>query len=129
MNVPARNGGFYVVTAKYADGTESTGSNEAGTSGSPVIVTVRMQGASKLIVEGSNFSAGATVIVDGLSFTSTAKVKRGGTRIIQKGTLSNGQTIRQLLDSRAIGADGQRASLVGIRNRSGAVQVVLFVEP
>ena len=129
MNVPARNGGFYVVTAKYADGTESTGSNEAGTFGSPVIVTVRLQGASKLTVEGSNFSAGATVIVDGLSFTSTAKVKRGGTRIIQKGTLSNGQTIRQLLDSRAIGADGQRASLVGIRNRSGAVQVVLFVEP
>lgn len=129
MNVPARNGGFYVVTAKYADGTESPGSNEAGTAGSPVIVTVRLQGASKLIVEGSNFTAGATVIVDGLSFTSTAKVKLGGPRIIQKGTLSSGQTLRQHLASRSFVTDGQRASLVGIRNRSGAVQVVLFVEP
>jgi hypothetical protein len=127
MNVPARNGGFYLVTAKYADGTESAGSNEAGTSGSPNIVTVRLQGASKLLVEGSNFSTGATVVVDGLSFTSPAKIKRGGTRIVQKGTLSNGQTIRQLLESRSIGADGQRSSLVGVINRSGAVQVAILV--
>ena len=129
MNVPARNGGFYVVTARSSDGSESVGSNEATTSGSPVVVTIRLQGSSKVVIDGSNFTSNATVIVDGLEFSSPPKVKRGGTRIIQKGVLSSGQTFRQHLASRSIGANGQRASLVGIRNRSGAVQVVLFVEP
>ncbi len=128
MNVPARLGGFFVVTAKYSDGTESAGSNEASSAGGPVIVTVRLQGSSKLIIDGSNFSANASVVVDGLTFTSSAKVKRGGTRIIQKGVLATGQTLSQHLTSRSIGADGQRSSLIGVRNRSGAVAVVIFVD-
>lgn len=128
MNVPARNGGLYVVTAQYADGTQSAASNEAGTAGSPQVVSIRLQGTSKLIIDGSNFSANASIVVDGLAFTSPAKIKRGGTRIIQKGLLTTGQTVRQHLTSRSIGANGQRSSLIGVRNRSGAVAVAIFVD-
>lgn len=126
MNVPARTGGFFVVTARYADGSESAASNEAGTPGSPTIASVRLQGTSKLVFEGVNFTSSVTVIIDGIPFAGPPKVKRQGTRVVQKGVLVNGMTIGAYLASRPSRPDGGRESLCGVRNSSGAVATLVY---
>src|SRR6185436_1303697 len=57
-NAPASAGGFFTVTACYSDGTESAGSNDVGTPGAPVLTSVTLKGASKLVATGSNITSG-----------------------------------------------------------------------
>lgn len=129
MNLPAKSGGFYVVTAVFASGVESPASNQVSTPGSPDIALITLSpNGKKLTIDGANFTPGATVVVDGLTFSKPAKVSRG-TRLVQKGLLSNGMTVGRYLASRPIAPSGQREILVGVRNAAGGVQAVIFSKP
>jgi hypothetical protein len=128
VNAPASSGGFFTVTASYSDGSESGPSNDAGTTGAPVVTGVALKGAAKLVATGSNITPGVLVIVDGIPFQSAAKLKKQGTQVVQKGPLVIQQTVRQYLASRPPGPDGRRQVLVGIRNSSGAVTTFLLSE-
>jgi hypothetical protein len=123
---PASSGGFFVVTACYSDGSESGPSNDAESAGAPVLMSVTLKGASKLVVDGSNITAGAVVFADGIPFVVRAKVKRQGTRVIQKGPLLTQQTVRDYLESRPVRASGRRQVLVGVRNSTGAVTAIVL---
>jgi hypothetical protein len=123
---PASSGGFFTVTACYADGTESGGSNDADSPGAPVLGAATLKGASKLLVDGSGFTATVVVIADGLPFVAAAKVKKQRTRVIQKGPLLIQQTLRDYLASKPVGPTGRRQVLVGVRNSTGAVTTILL---
>jgi len=90
--VSTQTGTYYVATACYANG-ESTSSNEVSAgAGEPVIETFAFTD-KKLTVTGSGFTGTVEVTIDGLVFSKSASVKKQKTKVIQKGTLSNGQTI------------------------------------
>jgi hypothetical protein len=112
--VPAApSGTFFVVTATYAGG-ESAPSNEAsGEVPAGTISSVKAKGA-KVTVSGSSFSATVTVFVDGIPFVSPAKVKKAGTKVIQKGNLLTGQTVAVYLQSHP-------NVLITVRNSNGGV--------
>jgi hypothetical protein len=112
--VPAApSGTFFVVTATYAGG-ESAPSNEAsGEVPAGTISSVKAKGA-KVTVSGSSFSATVSVFVDGIPFVSPAKVKKAGTKVIQKGNLLTGQTVAVYLQSHP-------NVLVTVRNSNGGV--------
>ena len=127
VDVPSSSGGFFTVTATYGDGSESGPSNDAGMPQAPSVSSIALKGASKLVITGTNFSAETGVFVDGIPFVAAAKVKRG-TRVMQKGSLLTGETVRHYLGSRTPGPDGHRQVLVGVRNNLGAVGTFLLAE-
>jgi hypothetical protein len=121
--VPAGPGGsFFVVTAVYDTG-ESGPSNEAEGGQPPAIDSFRVKGR-KIVADGSGFTDGVLVIVDGLPFVTPAKVKRRNTRVVQTGQLVTGQTLAEYLASRRPDEDGTVRVLVGIRNATGGVATV-----
>lgn len=107
-------GAYYAVTAVYADGTESAPANFAsGGVGEGTIRIVRLKPA-KVVAIGTGFSATVRVFVDGIGFTAPATLKNG-TKVIQRGTLENGQSVSAYLD-----AHGGEAALV-VQNDNGAL--------
>lgn len=112
--VPAApSGTFFVVTATYASG-ESAPSNEAsGEVPAGSISSVKPKSA-KLTVSGSNFSATVLVFVDGIPFVSPAKVKKAGTKVVQKGNLITGE-------SAAVYLRTHPNVLVTVRNSNGGI--------
>lgn len=122
---PASSGGFFAVTACYADGAESGGSNDASSPGAPALTAATLKGASKLLVDGSNFTTSVLVIADGLPFVAAAKLKQQRTRVIQKGPLLTQRTLRDYLAGKPLGPNGKRQVLVGVRNSTGAVTTIL----
>lgn len=106
-------GTFFVVTAVYGDG-ESAASNEA----SADVPTARLSSvkvtASKIVANGSGFSATVDMFVDGIPFATEAVRKRSGARFVQKGTLVSGETIGGYLASHPV-------VLITLRNENGGV--------
>ncbi|HQR36956.1 MAG TPA: right-handed parallel beta-helix repeat-containing protein [Blastocatellia bacterium] len=125
---PSSAGSFFVVTATYPDGSESTPSNDASTPGAPIIGSVSLKGTSKVVANGSNFTTDVMLIADGIPFALPAKLKRNGTRVIQKGTLLTSETLRQFLASRPKGPDARRKVMLGFRNDTGATTTVILSE-
>lgn len=112
--VPAAPAGtFFVVTATYTGG-ESAPSNEASGNVPTATVTRVSVKATKIVAIGSGFSETVTVLVDGIPFGTAAKVKRSGSKVIQKGALLNGQTIGQYLAAHP-------SVVIGFRNSNGGV--------
>ena len=111
----APGGSFFTVTAVYEDG-ESGPSNEIGVF--PPTVTSTKVKANKIRADGSNFTTPVQVLIDGVPFITPPKIKRNGTRLVQKGPLATGQTVFEYLN-----ANGGSGQLI-IRNSSGAIRAV-----
>jgi hypothetical protein len=110
----APGGSFFAVTACYSNGSESDPSNEAGAGAGagPSIARVKLK-ASKVVITGMNFTSTALVFLDGIPFVKTARSKKNGTKLAQKGQLLTGQTVGEYLASTA------GPVLVGVRNSNG----------
>jgi hypothetical protein len=96
-------GARFTVTACHADGRESEPSKEIGAGiGEARITSVSIKG-SKVTAVGANFGGPVSVRVDGLAFSAIPKIKKSNTKLVQKGTLENGQTIAQYLNDHRVG--------------------------
>jgi hypothetical protein len=115
-------GAFFVVTAVYDDGTESGPSQEtSGGANEAVITSVTVRG-NKLTATGERFTSTVQVFVDGIPFVGNAKVKKGSTRVIQKGALLTGQSLSQYIAAR-----GGRVQ-VAVRNSEGGIATYEYEE-
>ena len=94
----------------------SGGANEAA------IASVAIRG-NKLTATGERFTSTVSVFVDGIPFVAAAKVKKGNTRVIQKGNLLVGQPLGQYVAAR-----GGRVQ-VAIRNSEGGVATFEYEAP
>lgn len=94
-------GARFIVTACYSDGRESAPSKEIGAGAGEAVITSLKVSGSKVTVVGAKFSSSVKITVDGLAFTSAAKVKKANTKVVQKGSLENGQTIDRYMSGRA----------------------------
>lgn len=109
-------GTFFVVTAVYPDG-ESGPSNEIET-GTPPIITSLKAKAAKINARGSGFTTDSVLVtVDGIPFQSPAKVKGGGTKVVQAGPLITGESIGNYARTRPGGV-----VTVLIRNSNGGIE-------
>ncbi len=119
-------GTFFVVTATYPDG-ESGPSNEVMTGVPPTLASVKASG-SKVVAKGTDFVDPVFVTIDGIPFQSPAKLKGGGTKVVQKGLLVTGESVASYARSRggtvAVlyrnptgGVAGKRVSVAGASNR------------
>ncbi len=106
-------GTFFVVTAQYDDG-ESNASNEASAEVPAAVLSSVKVKSSKIVADGTGFSATVQVFVDGIPFATAAKLKKGGTRVIQKGGLITGASLATYLGSHP-------SVLVTFRNENGGV--------
>ncbi|MBK6428769.1 MAG: DUF11 domain-containing protein [Blastocatellia bacterium] len=106
-------GTFFVVTAQYDDG-ESNASNEASAEVPAAVLTSVKVKSSKIVADGTGFSATVQVFVDGIPFATAAKLKKGGTRVIQKGGLISGVSLATYLG-------GHPSVLITFRNENGGV--------
>jgi hypothetical protein len=89
--------GFYGV-AIVVDGVESGISNVVSwQKGEPTVDRVTIK-KNVLTARGAGFDATTTVTIDGLSFARSATVTRGGTKLVQTGRLSNGQSLKRYLN-------------------------------
>ena len=91
-------GTFFVVTATYPDG-ESGPSNEVMTGVPPTLESVKAS-ASKIVAKGTDFVDPVFVTVDGIPFQSPARLKGGGTKLVQRGLLVTGESIASYARSR-----------------------------
>jgi hypothetical protein len=78
---------------------------------------------SKVIAKGSNFTTTVGVSFDLIDFsaTSTVKIKKKSSKVIQKGVLTNGMSIKDYL--RSVGAN---PVLVSFTNDNQAVTTLRF---
>ena len=114
VGVPTASGGsFFVVTATYDDG-ESPPSNEASADVPAATLSSLKVTSTKIVGKGASFSSTVQVFLDGIPFTSPAKVK-GTTKVTQKGTLVTGQTVGAYLASKG------GVALVQFRNSNGGI--------
>lgn len=112
--VPAApSGTFFVVTATYPEG-ESGPSNEVSGNVPAADVSRVSVKATKITAFGTGFSENVAVFVDGIPFATSAKLKKAGTKVIQKGALLSGQTIGQYMT-------GRSSVVIGFRNANGGV--------
>jgi hypothetical protein len=88
-------GSFFVVTATDEAG-ESPPSNEVG--GQLPTVTKLKVSSSKLVVQGTGFASDVKVYFGGLPFAAAPKLKRGNTKVVQKGPFVTGQSIGDVLN-------------------------------
>jgi hypothetical protein len=98
--IPAASGlrgSYFVVTACYASG-ESAPSNEvvASATPGPIISDIKPK-AKKVTFTGTGFVQGTTVQINGVGFVPAPRLKKNNTQFIQKGPLTNGQTVKQAL--------------------------------
>jgi hypothetical protein len=103
---------FFIVTACRADGSESPPSNEFGLM-PPGGVSLRKVTPSKIVAAGSQF-IGTKVYFDEIPFTTDAVVKRNGRKVVQRGSLANGQTIAEYLTP-------GRSVVIKLQNTDGSV--------
>lgn len=68
----------------------------------------------KIVAKGSAFTSTVAVFLDGIPFTSPAKVK-GNAKVVQKGTLVTGQSIPAYIASRG------GTVLIQYRNSNGGI--------
>jgi uncharacterized repeat protein (TIGR01451 family) len=118
----ADGGFFYVVTACYASGEESPPSNEVGYGvGEPRIRTLKLTRA-KVLAKGEGFVEAVQVLVDGVGFAAPGVLKKNNSKLIQKGALTSGQTLGEVL------LPGKTV-LLSFKNPNGAVANVQLVIP
>lgn len=111
-------GTFYVVTAVYGSG-ESGPSNEAsGLVPAATVASVKIKG-TKLTAAGSAFTDQVQVLVDGVPFAAPAKVKKGGTKVVQKGGLVTGESLAAYLAAHP-------SVIVMFRNSNGGVAAYAY---
>jgi hypothetical protein len=118
----AQSGSFFVVTACYASGAESSASNEAsGGIPGPAITSVKVN-SKKVVGNGTGWVFPVTVFFDNVGFTSPTKVKNKPNfiRVTQKGRLENGQSISNYLQP-------GREVLITFRNSNGATTAIPVV--
>lgn len=109
-------GTFFVVTAVYPDG-ESGPSNEIETGTPPIITSVKAKTA-KITAKGSGFTTDSVLVtVDGIPFQAAAKIKGGGTKVVQAGPLITGESIGDYARTRPGGV-----VTVLIRNSNGGIE-------
>lgn len=109
-------GTFFVVTAVYPDG-ESGPSNEIETGTPPIITSVKAKTA-KITAKGSGFTTDSVLVtLDGIPFQSPAKIKGGGTKVVQAGPLVTGESIGDYARTRPGGV-----VTVLIRNSNGGIE-------
>lgn len=120
LTVPNMPGGnYYTVTAKRRGGSESKPSKEAGAGvGGPVVAKLKLK-PTKVVATGSGFTSTVDVFINGIAFAAPAAVKKSNTKVVQAGTLANGQTISQY---RA--ANPGRVAVI-FRNRNGGLTLVI----
>jgi uncharacterized repeat protein (TIGR01451 family) len=93
-SIAAETGYHYVVTSVFL-GRESAPSNEVSFgAGEPTIERIKVSG-STVTVRGSGLERGTTVSVDGIEFSRPAKVSASGEKLVQKGKLSNGLSLKR----------------------------------
>ncbi len=115
------SGSFFVVTATYDEG-ESEPSNEvSGGVDAATLGPVKVL-AGKIKATGTGFSSTVQVFVDGIPFASSAKVKSGGRKVLQKGALLTGQTLAQYITS------GKTVAIT-FRNENGGVATYVYTKP
>ncbi len=106
-------GTFFVVTAQYDNG-ESGASNEASAEVPAAVLSSVKVKSTKITADGAGFSATVQVFVDGVPFAAASKLKKGGTRVIQKGALITGESLGSYL--------GRNPNvLITFRNENGGV--------
>jgi uncharacterized repeat protein (TIGR01451 family) len=106
-------GSFYVITNVWKCGDqiiESGVSNEQGVPAGPAITNLRLTG--KLKASGTGFSDPVEVFIGGTGFVKTAVVP-DGTLVIQKGLLTSGLSIPDILTGKQV--------LVTVKNSDGGV--------
>ena len=109
-------GTFFVVTAVYPDG-ESGPSNEVETGTPPTIAQLKAK-TSKISAKGSGFTTDSVLVtLDGIPFQAPAKVKGGGTKVVQAGLLVTGESIGGYARTRPGGV-----VTVLIRNSNGGIE-------
>ena len=107
-------GSFYVITNLWKCGDqiiESGISNEQGVPAGPAITNLRLTG--KLKASGTGFSDPVEVFIGGTGFVKAAVVP-DGTLVIQKGPLTSGLSINDIL------TEGKQV-LVTVKNSDGGV--------
>lgn len=112
--LPAAPGGtFFVITGVYDDG-ESGPTNEVSVNVPTALLrSVKVTG-SKIVGDGSAFSSTVKVFVDGIPFVEPSKLKKNGTRVVQRGALLTGESLATYL--------GRNPTvLVTFRNENGGV--------
>lgn len=114
------SGSFFVVTATYDEG-ESDPTNEVS-GGVPAATLGPVKVTTKIAAKGSGFSRAVQVFVDGIPFASAAKVKPGGTKVVQKGALVTGQTLSQYI------TPGKTVAIT-FRNENGGVATYVYTKP
>jgi len=128
--VAADSGGsFFVVTAVYEDG-ESGGSNPAEGGSPPSVDGSSLSVKSKKLTIASTgaIPGGIAVFADGIPFVDAARVKRGGTLVVQKGPLLTGQSIGEYIASKPVDQVlGVRVLVFAFRGPTGGVVSVQYV--
>ncbi len=121
ITLPALPAGtFYIVVAVWrCDGTDvdSPPSNEA--SAPPVPAVTKMVVKSQIKITGINFKSGLVISIDGVRFEERAVIKRGGTLVIQRGKLTDGRSIQDVLNS-------GKTVLMVLRNPDGGMATILL---
>ncbi|MBK6315529.1 MAG: hypothetical protein IPF53_14855 [Blastocatellia bacterium] len=119
--VPTGAGGsFFVVTATYESG-ESAASNEASADVPAATLTSVKVTSVKIVGKGAGFTGTVSVFIDGIPFTTAAKVK-GTFKVTQKGTLITGQSARDYIASRG------GTALIQFRNSNGGIVSRLYTQ-
>jgi hypothetical protein len=94
-------GSFYTITNVFnCNGTEmeTQPSNEGSAQqGATVIGASLTPNGNKLKATGIDFSVQVDVMVDGVGFDRQAKGKGGGTKLVQKGRLTDGRTMLEAI--------------------------------
>jgi hypothetical protein len=121
ITLPALPAGtFYVVVAVWnCDGTDidSPPSNEANAP--PVPGVTKMVVKSQIKITGINFQSGLVITIDGVRFEDRAVIKRSGTLVIQRGKLTDGRSIQDVLGS-------GKTVLMVFRNPDGGMATILL---
>ncbi|HXG67024.1 MAG TPA: Calx-beta domain-containing protein, partial [Blastocatellia bacterium] len=113
---------FYALRNVYdCSGVETTSetSTTVGLPAGPDILSYSV--AAKIKVNGTGFIGPVQVFLDELAFQQPARLKRGNSRVVQKGLLENGQSIAQVVAAR-------RRVLITVRNADGGVSTVVFTQ-
>jgi uncharacterized repeat protein (TIGR01451 family) len=111
-------GSFYVVTTLWdCSGTivESNGSNQAGIPAGPTLTKLIVTG--KIKITGTGFTTSIQVFVDGIGFVKHPRIN--GSTVIQKGRLTNGNTIAGTVTT------GKTVN-VSVQNSDGGLSSLLY---
>lgn len=116
VDVSSAPGGSYFVVTAVSDSGESPPSNEVGGQ-LPTIDKLKVS-SSKIVAQGAGFTTDVQVYFGGLPFAIPPKLKRGNTKVIQKGLFISGLSINDLLNS-VLGAGSVTVLLLVNGNGNG----------